>query len=213
MNVLVLCDDYWHPAHTPKEGLAPLFDAGLHFDFVEDVTDWSAAQMDEYPVVLFTKSNNISSTDRSEWMTEPMQQSFVDYVRRGGGLFVVHSGTAGYRDTPRLRSLFGGVFIHHPKQCPVLMEPIAGNHLTEGIEPFTLTDEHYHMEFDDRHADLFLMSLSEHGTQPAGWTRMEGDGRVCVLTPGHNVEVWLHPHYQTLLKNCLNWCAQSESIE
>ena len=49
-----------------------------------------------------------------------------------------------------------------------------------------------------------------HGTQPGGWTRQEGAGRVAVLTPGHNVEVWLHPSYQTLIGNALRWCARQE---
>jgi uncharacterized protein len=72
---------------------------------------------------------------------------------------------------------------------------------------FALKDEHYHMAFDASDADLFLISRSEHGMQPAGWTRTEGRGRVCVLTPGHNLEVWLHPSYQTLLQSALRWCA------
>jgi hypothetical protein len=31
-----------------------------------------------------------------------------------------------------------------------------------------------------------------------------------MLTPGHNVEVWLHPSYQVLLANALRWCANSK---
>jgi uncharacterized protein len=31
-------------------------------------------------------------------------------------------------------------------------------------------------------------------------------GRVGVLSPGHNVEVWLHPAFQTLIGNALRWC-------
>jgi type 1 glutamine amidotransferase len=64
------------------------------------------------------------------------------------------------------------------------------------------------MAFDDPQADLFMTTTSQHGTQPGGWTRLEGEGRVCVLTPGHNVEVWQHPSFQALLRNTLNWCAQ-----
>jgi type 1 glutamine amidotransferase len=62
------------------------------------------------------------------------------------------------------------------------------------------------MALDDMQADVFLAATSEHGTQPAGWTRCEGAGRVAVLTPGHNVEVWLHPDYQALIGNALRWC-------
>ena len=210
MNVLALCDDYWHPARTPRAGLAPLAEAGFAFDFIENAADWSAARMADYAVVLFTKSNNVSAADTTAWMTDEVQQAFVDYVRGGGGLLVVHSGTAGYQETPALRRLIGGVFSHHPKQCPVTVEPRAGHPLTAGSMAFTVQDEHYFMDIDDTGVDLFLTAASEHGVQPAGWTRSEGAGRVAVLSPGHNVEVWLEPAYQTLLRNALLWCAASD---
>ena len=65
----------------------------------------------------------------------------------------------------------------------------------------------YFMALDDPQADLLMTTTSEHGTQPGGWTRSEGQGRVCVLTPGHNIAVWLHPSFQALLRNALRWCA------
>jgi len=119
----------------------------------------------------------------------------------------IHSGTAEYRETPVLRQLLGGVFDHHPKQCPVTVTPQAGHPLTAGSSAFTLKDEHYFMAMNDDSVDIFLTSSSEHGEQPAGWTRTEGAGRVCVLTPGHNVEIWLEPAYQALISNALHWCA------
>jgi type 1 glutamine amidotransferase len=69
-------------------------------------------------------------------------------------------------------------------------------------------DEHYFMAMNDARADVFLNSLSKHGVQPAGWTRAAGAGRVCVLTPGHNREVWQHPEFQKLLLNALRWAAK-----
>jgi uncharacterized protein len=104
--------------------------------------------------------------------------------------------------------LIGGAFLHHPKQCPVTIEPAAGHPLTSGTTSFTETDEHYHMALDDESADVFMTATSQHGSQPAGWTRAEGQGRVAVLTPGHNVPVWLHPSFQSLLRNALNWVHQ-----
>jgi type 1 glutamine amidotransferase len=102
----------------------------------------------------------------------------------------------------------GGVFVKHPPQCPVTVEPQVGHPLTAGSAPFTLVDEHYFMELDDPQADIFLTTTSEHGPQPGGWRRTEGEGRVCVLTPGHNLEIWLHPSFQALLRNGLSWCGQ-----
>lgn len=206
MRVLVLCDDRWHPAATPRAGLKPLEDA-YTFDWIEHAGEWSAERMDDYPVVLLTKSNNMSSTDTTPWMTPPVEEAFRAYIRRGNGLLVIHSGSAEYKDTPVLRGLLGGVFDMHPPQCDVTLKPQGDHPVVAGVEPFTVFDEHYFMAFDDQQADVFLTSTSEHGEQPAGWMRREGDGRVCVLTPGHNLPVWLEPAYQTIIRNALRWTA------
>jgi type 1 glutamine amidotransferase len=208
VRALVLCDDYWHPAAVAREGLDALQAEGEYaFDWIEDAGEWSAERMAGYPVVVLVKSNNVSAVDQTNWMTPEVETAFLDYVRAGKGLLVVHSGSAGYKETPVLRALMGGVFDQHPKQCPVTVQPQAGHPLTSGSEPFTIVDEHYIMVLDDAGADVFLTTTSEHGTQPGGWTRREGAGRVCMLTPGHNVEVWLEPSFQVLLGNALRWCA------
>jgi type 1 glutamine amidotransferase len=84
----------------------------------------------------------------------------------------------------------------------------VGHPLCEGFAPFTLKDEHYFMAMDDPEVDLFVTTTSAHGEQPGAWRRVEGSGRVAVLTPGHNLEVWLHPSFQALLINCLRWCGR-----
>lgn len=208
MQTLVLCDDYWHPARVPRAGLGALKDRGFTFDWLEDAREWSAERMAAYPLVILTKSNNISSADQTNWMTDEVQAAFAEYVRTGHGLLAIHSGTAGYQETPILRNLLGGVFTHHPEQCAVTMEPQGSHPLTTDIPAFTLKDEHYFMSMYDPQVDVFLKTVSEHGEQPAGWSRTEGDGRVAVLTPGHNQEVWLHPSFQALLLNVLCWCGR-----
>jgi type 1 glutamine amidotransferase len=208
MQILVLCDDYWHPARVPREGLGALKEGGISFDWIENAVDWSTERLAKYPLVILTKSNNISSADQNGWMTDAIQAAFVEYVRKGNGLLAIHSGMAGWGEMPVLRGLLGGVFEQHPPQCPVTVEPRAGHALTSGCEAFTLQDEHYFMALDDAQADVFLTTKSEHGAQPGGWRRSEGAGRVGVLTPGHNVEVWLHPSFQAVLANTLRWCGK-----
>lgn len=208
MRTLVLCDDYWHLAHIPQEGLRALTGTEFTFDWIENAHDWSPETMMTYPLVILTKSNNVSATDRTGWMTDTVQAAFSDYVRKGNGLLAIHSGTAEYQKMPVLRSLLGGVFTHHPEQCPVTVTPRLGHPLSAGSAPFTLKDEHYFMALDDPQAEVFMITESEHGEQPGAWRRAEGNGRVVVLTPGHNVEVWLHPSFRALLLNSLRWCAK-----
>jgi len=204
---LVLCDDFWHPARISRVGLGSLARDEFTYDWIENARDWSPARMAKYPVTILTKSDNVSLTDQTCWMTDAVQAAFQDYVRRGNALFAIHSGTAQYAEKPVLRSLLGGVFTHHPEQCPVTVEPHLEHPLSIGSSSFTLKDEHYFMAFDDPQADVFVTTRSQYGEQPGGWRRTEGKGRVAVLTPGHNLEVWLEPSFQALLLNCLRWCS------
>ncbi len=206
LRVLVLCDDRWHPARTPRAGLTPLEGAGFYFDWIEHAGAWSAERMRDYPVVLLTKSNDTSATETTPWVDDRVATAFVDYVRAGHGLLAIHSGTASYQEQKVMRALLGGVFDRHPEQCAVTVAARPGHPLAAGVDPFTVTDEHYMMILDDAQADVFATTTSEHGEQPGGWTRRVGDGRVCVLTPGHNVDVWLHPNCQVLIANALRWC-------
>jgi type 1 glutamine amidotransferase len=206
MRALVLCDDYWHPARTPRAGLQPCAEIGWTFDWVEDAHDWPAEQMAAYPLLVLTKSNNVSSIDQSPWMTTAIEEALQGYVHSGNGLVVIHSGLAGYEDRPILRGLIGGAFLRHPPQGAVTLEPCADHPLTIGSAPTTVHDEHYFVALDDPQAEVILTTHSAHGDQPGGWTRREGRGQVCVLTPGHNLEVWLTPSYQALIQTALAWC-------
>ncbi len=205
LRTLVLCEDCWHPADMVQRGLAALAEPRFDFQFVTEGDKWSSALMADSQVLIVAKANQRNATDPSPWLTPQNQVQLRQFVRRGGGLFVIHSGTAGYGDLIMMRETTGGVFARHPDQCPVTVRPVAPHILTRGVHPFTTQDEQYFMVLDDLRAEIFLHSSSAHGEQPAGWTRTEGQGRVCVLTPGHNSAVWLHPEFQKLLRNGLNW--------
>lgn len=207
MKVLLVNDDYWHPGKVSDEGVKPLERLGFAFDTVSDGASFPASALGEYPVILFGKSGNGTADDQSKWITPAVRRALADYVRGGGGLLAVHSGTASYDGMEDMHSLLGGLFMTHPPQLAVTFEPKAGHPLTEGVHPFTAVDEHYFMDMAEGHADVFLTGSSRHGALPAGWTRTDGRGRVCVLTPGHNLDVWLNPNFQRLLQNALNWCA------
>jgi type 1 glutamine amidotransferase len=204
-RVLVLCDDKWHPASTVRGGVEALGTEDFTFDVIENGSEWSAERMGQYPLVLLAKSNQNSATDETAWITPEVEEAFVDYVRAGGGLLAVHAGSV-VAELPTLRRLIGGAFVKHPPKCDVTVTPQGYHPITEKVEPFTVFDEHYFMQTDDLEAHHFLTTTSEHGAQSGGWLREEGEGRVCVLTPGHTAEAWLHEEFQTLLRNSLLWC-------
>jgi uncharacterized protein len=209
MRAIVFCDDRYHAAATVRAGLAPLGAEDFEFDWVENAAAWQPESLRAYPVAVLSKSNAIAQNDPRPWLTGGKENVFGAYVREGGGLVIVHSGSASYAQVPPMRALAGGAFLHHPPECEVILEPKPNHLLTHAATaPFAIWDEHYFMALDDPTADVFLHSRSVHGVQPAGWTRIDGKGRVCVLTPGHTVEAWLHPSFQILLRNALHWVAK-----
>jgi len=208
MRVLVLCNDDWHPADTVRHGLAPL-NRDWDFVFLENSAEWSAKAMDAFPLVILAKSALASPPKPDLWLTNESAQAFVDFVHRGRGLLVVHSGSSRYDSLPSMKALLGSSFALHPEPCAVTHEPNAQHPISAGTKAFTVRDEHYFMSPLAKDATVFLQSRSEYGLQPAGWTRTEGRGRVCVLTPGHFCEVWLHPEYQQVLANALRWTANT----
>src|SRR5690242_19393024 len=160
----------------------------------------------EFSVVVLARANMVSAADRRPWLTPDLATALREYAWRGNGLMMIHAGTSRYEQLPGMKELIGGAFERHPDQCTVTLEPCAAHPLVAGVAEFTVHDEHYFMAMTGAPVDVFLRSRSEHGLQPAGWTRTgDGDGRVCVLTPGHNLEVWLHPEFQKLLLNGMEW--------
>jgi type 1 glutamine amidotransferase len=216
MKTGVLCGDRWHPAEVVREGLEPLRTDSTQFEFSIDPEEWSLDRMKQYDVLVLSKSNGKpeprAAHEDPDWLTDAVQQNFVQYVENGGGLLICHSGTVGYQNRPLFLGLVGGVFLHHPPHCSVTLE-YHGDFGREKDDPrtFKIHDEHYFVETAPDNL-TFLTSTSENGTQPAGWTRRQGKGRVCVLTPGHFPDVWTHPVYQHTLRYALDWCAARESV-
>lgn len=226
MRVLLLCDDYWHPGQVPIDGVAPLAERGFQFDTITNADEFTQDMLGQYPVVLLSKCDEVSQTDRRPWKTEEMQQAFVSYVEGGGGLLAIHTATVPGKHTQTLERLLGCRFVYHPHDCPVTVQPVKPHPVTEGVGMFCETDEHYRLELLAPDSDVLIASYSppqgEQGKYtedpynnspawicPAGYVRTQGKGRVCVLTPGHHLAVWHNPQYQKTLENALRWCANT----
>ncbi|ATC65544.1 hypothetical protein CMV30_17190 [Nibricoccus aquaticus] len=205
LRTAVFCNDTWHPASIIQKGLSSLARDDFRFEWLDTPEAWSGASFTHYDFIILAKGNTTSPGDQSPWLTPIIEEKFLEHVRSGKGLLCLHAGTC-YRNNPKLRALAGGAFIQHPPPCPVALEPRADHPITAGVSATTFHDEHYEMAFDDARADVFLRTSSQHGSQPAGWTRAE-KGRVCVLTPGHTEEAWSNAQFQKLLDNALRWTA------
>ena len=224
MRILLLCDDFHHPGQVAVDGAALLEKQGFQFDVIRDVTNFNPDIFSDYPVILMCKCDHVSQQDQTSWQTETVQQAFVDYVEKGGGLLAVHTALVAGENAGRLERLIGCRFAFHPHECPVTVQPVKPHPITEGVGMFCETDEHYRLAFSASDMDIIMASYSppqgdaeKYDTapydntpawiSPCGYVRTQGKGRICVLTPGHFLAVWQNPHYQRTLANALYWCA------
>ncbi|MDR1618519.1 MAG: ThuA domain-containing protein, partial [Treponema sp.] len=124
MDVLVLCDDYWHPAEVIRRGLGALNAGPCRFDFVMDAKDILSPDMiRRYPVIMSCKGNYLTSANDSPWFDEGVTEVSVGelkaWVAEGGGFLSIHSANTAQADTdPQGYGRFvGNYFIGHPPRC------------------------------------------------------------------------------------------------
>lgn len=206
-KILLLCDDYWHPGEIVKEALSFLNQKSEYqLDVMMDGTKITKSLIEDYSLIILSKSNEVDKTNKQHWLNPELSRKFVDFVEEGNGLLVTHSGLFGYETYPEIHNLIGSKFQWHPeKQQPVTVKPTLINDITDGINDFTEVDEHYFIDIHKDDVEIFCKSYSVDGEQPAGYTRTQGKGKVCVLTPGHNLPVWENDDYKKLIENSLSW--------
>lgn len=208
MKILLICNDFYHPGEVVAGGLSFLRNEGHALDVQSDASFFQPDTLKLYDAVFFSKSDETSAANRAKWETPEVQHAFLEYVEHGGGLLAIHSGIVGHEGTERLRNLIGCRFTHHPEQCTVKVRPVKRHAITENIKEFVVFDEHYFIDILADDIDILMHSISPHGETPACYTRTQGNGRICVFTPGHNITVFNNREVRKIILNALEWLTQ-----
>jgi type 1 glutamine amidotransferase len=210
-DILVLCDDFWHPGEVIMRGFGGIKTGAYAFDFVRDAKDiLYPAMLERYGAIINCKGDVLTGANNAAWfedgVTEVGVKEFEEYVRGGRGFLSLHSGNTA-KEGSAYGDFVGNTFVGHPPRCPVRVEIIGSHPITRGVEDFNIRDEHYNIK---RHVsgtvDLFRTVSETGGVQIGGYAREIGKGRLCVMTPGHILAVWEHRAYQRLILNALDWC-------
>jgi hypothetical protein len=134
------------------------------------------------------------------------------FVRRGGGLLVLHAGVISFDAHPTWQHLCGATWdwdsSAHPPCGPVTVHvtPHGQRHpLTAGIDDFVVEDEVY--GFLDEVGDLAPLLTSDHGgrSHPVLWARPVGAGRVVTDLLGHGTASLAHPAHREVLRRAAAW--------
>lgn len=217
-HALVLLADLPHEPGHIEEGLRPAFEAtGVVPHFTVDVRALSAENLSHVRLLVMLRDGlqRPMTGEKSEyrWMTAEQQQQVAEFVERGGSFLNLHNSMGLYPDDGPYLKLVGGRYTGHGPLERFRVAVVDHNHpITRGVENFSVADEQHTPVYDAAKVHVLLRSRSDDGkvTAAAGWVYEPGRGRLCHLANGHTRESLLHPMYQRLLRNAINWCLRRE---
>ena len=143
-----------------------------------------------------------------EKMAARLEKNLIEFVKRGGGLMVLHGAIVMQNNSMEFSKMVGGSFDYHPVQQEVKAELVEPDHpLLAGFkgQPFVHMDEPYIFKnayFDYDFRPLLSMdatalhSLKEEIKDPViyiSWIKPYGKGKVFYVSPSHNAQSFEDP--------------------
>jgi type 1 glutamine amidotransferase len=205
-------EDKWHK----RDVILPAMEAAFGTEIVasdkpEDIP-WASLK-DEAALYISQKGEDQELPDGTKfhWITDERARGLWDFVNSGGAALFIHCGTVLESSGGLYRELVGGSFIEHPERTQVTYVPQKGHPVTEGVEPFTVSDEHYYCSLDVTRIRPFMIGGSAGNAWIiTGWCQEPGAGRTVTLTPGHTSEAASHPQMIKLVRNAAKWLTRQQ---
>jgi type 1 glutamine amidotransferase len=139
-----------------------------------------------------------------------LKQSFLDYVKNGGGVVAIHYAAGANPKWPEFRELIGGHFIGHPWNEEIgvhveepghpLMAPFNGKDFRVADEiyeygpPFDRANVRVLLSLDPSRSNMKVKWIHRTDNDFAlAWIKSYGQGRVFCTSFGHRTEIYWHP--------------------
>jgi len=216
-HALVLIGDLPHEPGHIEEGLTPVFESTRVIPhFTVDVRALSAENLARVQLLVILRDGmnwpEGATKPGKVWMTPEQQAAITRFVETGGAFLNLHNAMGLYPENGPYLKLVGGRYIGHGPLERFRVEVVDSSHpITQGIEDFFVADEQHTPPYEKEKVHLLLQNRSDDGTvAAAGWAYEAGQGRLCHLANGHTRESLLHPMFQRLLRNAVNWCLRVE---
>ena len=145
-----------------------------------------------------------------------------EYVKRGGGLVVIHFAIFAFPGWQEYRRIIGRVWVgrlsgkkisgHSPRGTFDVRVVDGGHPSMAGLEKFTADDELYSKLQGEDPIHVLLDAHSDYSgkREPIAWTRAYGKGRVFVTILGHDLKSREVPAFKTMLRQGTVWAAGEE---
>ena len=151
---------------------------------------------------VLDKDESLSDDQRKAKAVE-LENNLLNYVKKGGGLMVVHGAIVMQNNSMPFSELVGGSFDYHPVQQEVSLELCEPNHpLAKAFDgkPFVHVDEPYlfNKAYTEKNfRPLLYMDTSkltkknkeiDEKIKYVSWIKKYGKGRVFYVSPSHNAQ-------------------------
>jgi type 1 glutamine amidotransferase len=189
--------------------------------FSDDVAMFEPKNLNQFDAVLFNNTNNeiflpenfdSLSTQQQVVAKErdaALKKSFVDFLKSGKGLAVMHAGVASFREWPEFGEIIGARFDNHPwnvENTVFLRKEEPGHPLVQAFpdEPFEVKDEIYQMtgpysreklrvllRLDTTETDMNVPNVHRtDGDFAISWIKQYGKGRIFYCALGHTKPIF-----------------------
>lgn len=187
-----------------------------------NVPAMSAAEFVRYDALLSNFNTYGQKNPRPVWDAK-LRLAFVDYIRSGHGLIVVHAGSAGFYDWPEFQQIAGATWGPHTEHGgmhtnEILMLAI-GHPVTAGLTNFETYDEFW-QNAQVAPGALALATVApklEFGgsskPEPIAFATEFGQGRGFTLLLGHNAAAMESDGFKQLLRRGTEWAATGKVSE
>ncbi|WP_299530664.1 ThuA domain-containing protein [Ulvibacterium sp.] len=148
------------------------------------------------------------------------ETNMMDYVKKGGGLMILHGAITVQNNSAEFSKMTGGSFDYHPKQQEMHLKEVDANHpLVQAFKGkgFTHIDEPYFFKnayFDYNFRPLLYIEVDQleglkkvvsHDVNYVSWIKRYGKGRVFYTSPSHNAQSLENPELLQYLLDGLQY--------
>jgi len=149
------------------------------------------------------KQNSSLDDNKIAELSASYEKNLMDYVSKGGGLFIMHGAITVQNNSEKFSAMVGGSFDYHPKQQEMhlkevdpehpLVQAFNGNGFTHVDEPYFFKNAYFDYNF---HPLLYIEADKLEGkrgevdnnTIYVAWIKRHGKGRVFYSSPSHNAQ-------------------------
>jgi len=218
VRVLILSGQNNHDWHQTTAALQGILAASDRFtvEVTEHPETCDAATFSRFDALLSNWNSFGDKVAVKEWPAAT-RDAFLSFIRRGGGLVVVHAGASSFNDWTDYQAVAGGWWGtntgHGPIHSFAVKMADPEHPITRGVAPFQTTDELWHRMATPAEKQVLATAFSAQdkggsgADEPVALVTQFGRGRGFDLVLGHDARAMSFAGFRTLLLRGTEWAA------